>query len=404
MLKKILFLALVSIYFSCSQKFDGSGFSIIDPSQYPVTDTISIESKSVDSIYVANRYTQVDKKIYKELLYLGKVVDGADTLINLDILFAFSINAKDSLLDSAEVRFPIFNDSLPQFEDLDMSVSTINNLWKSVTTADSVDHRFTPLEDSCYSYRIENEENSSTFGKNDLVLTLPGDSIYNWYDNVINGGDSRYFYGLSLTSNTPLDTLFQLYSSEWKYYDLRPKVIKYFSSNSLDSTWIDTISISNDINIGKKMVNTTSENIVIDGFTGEGRVLKFNLDSIFEETGYDYGEIETISARLSINKIWDDPYFGGLENLGVYYIKDSLWYKEDLSKISFDIENPWQKAVADSGYTYVDIETFIDLWLSNKDKNFGIYIRSLSNKNPFSNSIFDKIKLEITYIKTEGEE
>lgn len=398
--KTILILFLITVFLSCSQKYDEVGFGIVDPGLEPISDTVTVKQ-------IAEFMTNVEPKhiVNDDYLWLGNVTEGLDTLITADVYFDFSLSASDTLVDSCKVLFPVYSEDIEDFENILVNVSKVKEEWNE-TVEDSLVDIETEFQNIG---NITETDESFNF---DYFLNVPvdKDSLAVWAKL---GSDDNYFHGLKMEIEAGMPELIKLYSSEWDSYDYRPKVLRYTTGSDTSGASIvltDTSAVSMDVNYltRKAEILEDTTKFKVGNISGEGATFRFNLDSLHSKYPNlsDYGTL--ITAKLYMFKSSEDSIYGGIEKPVFFEMSDSAWVYNP-EEFNYDTLNYWYETNTELVYedtAFISLYTPVLRWIRDPEKNNGFYIRSFKEKEfnnddelkSFGYTVYENLKLELHFV------
>lgn len=381
---------LIAFYFvSCTQKDNAIGLNVTDSSQDELLDTLTIKTLvKFDTLVKPSRLAN------GEFLYLAKKLESnSDTILTSDFALDLAINSADSTIDSAVLKLPIYNGEIENSENIIIDIYKLNSGW-SETSEDSLSGMYSSMTifDSLY---LKNDTSVTEPYKLEMVIDHA--TISNWGAEKDAGNG---FKGLlfKIRDGISVSSPIKLYSSEWKYQSHKPTLTKYTThvNTTTDSSYVTTtISYpTQDVSIVKKAENLVTENgsFRIGAISGEGVVCKFDLSAI-PENAY------ILTGGIRLTKTSSDEDFGDLKKLALYKNTDSTWY-EDITKLKYDSVNVWEFDVDTSkASTYLDIDAIVKYWHNSPDNYYGFYLRPYKWGYSLGSTVFNNLKLEVTYIK-----
>lgn len=402
--RTVTFATALILILSCTQKYDDLAVDPEDP------DFISASFTSVSS---DRSVVESLSKIEGDYLYLGADIDGTDTTAFGEILFKFELFNTDSMLDSAYIIMPVYNDSLFELNsDKQFDIYTVRNNW----TKDDAVREGLDLEPFLTS-GFYTDPDSASSGFRSIKIELDVDSLKSWFttDSV-----NSKFNGFLIRSKPgdEISPIIRLYSSKWLYDDYVPKIHRFSTDTATAFDGVtDTLVVSEtetaltaDLSFTGKHAETLDASVTefkVGGISGEGYICRFDLDSIPNDA-------TVISSRLTFTNIKDetDPVYGDLMKNGnehdvirFYRAADTLW-TSDPYVLNYDSLNYWEDtrilSVSDSTLQTFEIrftDGLFQEWINDPSTNKGIYFRSGECRQPYGFMTLDDLKIEILYVR-----
>ena len=85
--------------------------------------------------------------------------------------------------------------------------------------------------------------------------------------------------------------------------------------------------------------------------------------------------------------------------MALYKNTDSTWYNT-VNELNYDSVNVWEFDVdTATANTYLDIDAIVRYWHSSPDSHYGFYLRPYKWGYSLGSTVFNNLKLEVTYIK-----
>jgi hypothetical protein len=379
-----VFLLLLSLLISCSQKYDESG--IFAP------DDLNFTAVTCDSVTVEKTMSFPTNFVSDRFAYIGGEVNSGDTVTYAQI----SLRSKLPVLENLDSSFVVYKidksltDSLVSPLSFSIEVLKMNSELPD-TLRNDTDFSGTYF---CSASITDNTADNSF----ELKFSLDKDSIAAWAAQDTLKTTSSFLLR-SREGSDPFPVI-KFYSASWSFSSVRPKLISYYSYlNDEDSLIHETreTPVSKDLTVGFKdpAPSPAPGDFVLGGFSGEGYLCKIdissvpmnaiilNADIIFEETGTDplYGGIgRTDKAYLLCYNLQDSLWQNGADQPAT----DSMLVNENTSYRKF-----------------INIDNFVHGWINDPSTYHGFMIKSKNWNSPLGWTSYKKPVVKIKYIIPE---